>query len=118
MNLEQFQSHNYSYQDLADEIKPLVMHKCKAEDIDFADMKIIKFNRKEFHVLVLTCGYKLWKFEFEMLNPERWNVHVIQSSAKVLHIYELLNSKATTNQKALKEECLDFFESAKCFIEH
>lgn len=53
-----------------------------------------------------------------MLNPERWNVHVIQSSAKVLHIYELLNSKATTSQKALKEECLDFFESAKCFIEH
>lgn len=118
MNLEQFLSHNYSYQDLEDEIKPLVMHKCKSEDIEFDKMKIIKFNRKEFHVLVLTRECRLWRFEFAMLNTENWKVHVIQSSAKILHIYELLDVGIIANKEHAKRECIDFFESAKCFIEH
>ena len=118
MNLEQFLSHNYSYQDLETRLKLMVIHKCKTEDIDFDEMKIIKFNRKEFHVLVLTRDCRLWRLEFAMLNPENWKVHVIQSSAKILHIYELLDTGISINKEHAKRECIDFFESAKCFIEH
>lgn len=114
---------NYEYRFIMSELRPLVEHYFfrNRNDLSIVGIKLINRDDNVATLLVFTNQRTLWSFKYTFANPDNWEIHKLQSSAKMIEITELINlrtnfieiqgmSESEANEAALKF----FIESTTC----
>lgn len=122
-NKKQFALVDYDYNFILYELRPLIERYFRRENTDLSIFGIKVINRAEdiASLLVLTTKKTLWSFKYNFVNPENWEVHKLQSSAKPVEIVELRNLRSNfieiqgMSPVEADEACLKFFiDSSTC----
>lgn len=125
MNKQEFLSGVYTYSDVKREIEPIVEKHLSTFDIKLAYLKVTDFSQEHLIVLAISKDYRLWKLEYTLYNPYKWQKHVIQSSAKLKEnsLRELKGVRQTFteiqgfNEEEANQACLKFFLESKTFCQ-
>ena len=119
MEIKDFDLKEYDMKEMATEVKPVVERCLLQEGAENAYFKIIEVDKQEFVVLVITKTCTLWRIEFVLENPEKWESNPVQSSARVHKCIELTELRRDFEElQGLSSEetnkaMLNFFMEAK-----
>ena len=114
---------NYEYSFILSELRPLVEHYFRRSNTKLRVLGIKVIDRSDdiASILVLTSMKTLWSFKYSFSNPENWENHKLQSSAKTVETVELHNLRTNFIEfqgmtiAEADEACLKFFlESNTC----
>lgn len=110
----------YEYNDILNELRPLIDRYFVRYGINVSVTGIKLTNRSNniAAILALTNKKTLWSFKYSFLNPENWEAHQLQSSAKPIEIVELTHLRSNfiefqgMTESEADEACLKFFIDA------
>ncbi|MCI8273404.1 MAG: hypothetical protein HFJ55_04910 [Clostridia bacterium] len=112
-----------SYKNIVEEIKPLIDRYLRHDDpnVSLFGIKLIEREELSASFLVIASNKMLWSFKYEFVHPENWDVHPLQSSAKVVEHDELhsIRQNFTGLQGMTEQEADDasmkfFLDSPTC----
>ena len=107
MEREKFLNKNFSYEEAKTEIAPIIRH-FFGEDEQLLEFKITSLNEQSFSVMAISTEWNVWRMDYRLMAPERWERNPIQSSAR-LDRSEII---ALRENFAEDEICMRFYREA------